>query len=142
MVSIIPLVDVLLFYSSEYFLILHLKFHSTSDENIEVKNFSGFEYAHKTGTITELKIIERSTNSHYVLSGSTGSDKTYFLKYYFKKNTIDNFIVIGRNPTEWNPDIYKNVLNFANVNLHNITSKTITLDDGAYKEMKKNFFNN
>ena len=127
---------------------IYLKNFSTISDSMveEFKNFNGFKLTHISETLPEMDTIDRSKNSHFILYGSTGSGKTSFLKHYLTKNKINDFLVFGRHPNEWDPKNFIPVLNFSKVNMDNLCNKTIILDDaGAYKELKTNvedFFRN
>ena len=77
-----------------------------------------------------------------LIYGTSGSGKTSFLKYYLDQNK-SNFIVFGRNETEFHSDKYVPLLQLENIviqstfGIESLANKTVILDDaGAYKSLK------
>ena len=69
----------------------------------KLKQFKGFKKSHLTNKEEEQELTPpiTSTNSHFLIYGTSGSGKTSFLKYYLDQ-TKTNFIVFGRDETEFN----------------------------------------
>ena len=67
------------------------------------KQFKGFKYSHLTNKEEEQELTPpiTSTNSHFLIYGTSGSGKTSFLKHY-SNQTKSNFIVFGRDENEFN----------------------------------------
>ena len=100
------------------------------------KQFKGFKYSHLTNQPEELPQPQppTNTNCHVLIYGTSGSGKTSFLEYYLDQ-TKSNFIVFGRDETEFHSDKYIPLLE--KLDLAKLSKKTIILDDaGAYKNLK------
>ena len=70
-----------------------------------------------------------------LIYGTSGSEKTSFLKYYLDQ-TKTNFILFGRDENEFK-DIYVPLLQLENFDIENLANITINLDDaGAYRNLK------
>ena len=142
-----PLLIVLMIVIPPILFYIYCLYYKKTDELVEeFKQFEGFKFSHKIEVVPENETIDRSKNSHFILYGSTGSGKTSFLKHFLTKNIINDFLVFGRDPKEWEKDVFIDVHNFGKINIDNIENKTIILDDaGAYTNLKKNvedFFRN
>ena len=70
-----------------------------------------------------------------LIHGTSGSGKTYSLKYYLDQTKL-NFIVIGRDENEFG-DNYVPLLQLENIEIEKLANKTIILDDaGAFKQLR------
>ena len=70
-----------------------------------------------------------------LIYGTKGAGKTSFLKYFLDQ-TKSNFIVFGRDETEFS-DNYVPLLQLENINIESLADKTITLDDAdAFKHFR------
>ena len=103
----------------------------------KLKQFKGFKYSHLTNKEEEQELTppNTSTNSHFLIYGTSGSGKTSFLKYYLDQ-TKTNFIVFGRDENEFK-DNYIPLLQLEKIEIESLANKTVILDDaGAYKNLK------
>ena len=103
----------------------------------KLEQFKGFKYSHLTNKEEEQELTptNTSTNSHFLIYGTSGSGKTSFLKYYLDQ-TKTNFIVFGRDETEFK-DNYILLLQLEKIEIESLANRTIILDDaGAYKQLK------
>ena len=103
----------------------------------KLKQFKGFKYSHLTNKEEEQELTppNTSTNSHFLIYGTSGSGKTSFLKYYLDQ-TKTNLIVFGRDETEFK-DNYIPLLQLENIEIEEIANRTIILDDaGAFKQLR------
>ena len=103
----------------------------------KLKQFKGFKHSHLTNKEEEQELTppNTSTNSHFLIYGTSGSGKTSFLKYYFDQ-TKTNFKVFGRYETEFK-DKYKPLLQLEKIEIESLANRTIILDDaGAYKNLR------
>ena len=67
---------------------------------------------------------------------TSGSGKTSFLKYYLDQ-IKSNFIVFGRDETEYDYDRYAPLLQLENIEVDKLANKTVILDDaGAFKQLR------
>ena len=64
-----------------------------------------------------------------LIYGTSGSGKTSFLKYYLDQ-TKTNFIVFGRDETEFN-DNYIPLLQLEKIEIESLANRTIILDDAV-----------
>ena len=69
-----------------------------------------------------------NTNCHFLVYGTSGSGKTSFLKYYLDQTKSD-FIVFGRDETEFRQENYTPLLHLEKVEIESLANKTVTLDD-------------
>ena len=77
-----------------------------------------------------------NTNGHLLVYGSSGSGKTSFLKHYLNE-TKANFIVFGRNSTEFHEQTFLNLLQLEIINMQDLENKAVRLDNaGAFKKLK------
>ena len=76
----------------------------------KLKQFKGFKKSHlanqpeevsQSKPLSHTAKLASHTNCHMLIYGSSGSGKTSFLKYYLDQ-TKTNFIVFGRDETEFN----------------------------------------
>ena len=103
----------------------------------KLKQFKRFKYSHLTNKEEEQELTppNTSTNSHFLIYGTSGSGKTSFLKYYLDQ-TKTNFIVFGRDETEFK-DNYIPLLQLENIEIEKLANRTIILDDaGAFKQLR------
>ena len=110
----------------------------------KLKQFKGFKYSHLQRSYPpvtnkeeeqELTPPNTSTNSHFVIYGTSGSGKTSFLKYYLDQ-TKTNFIVFGVDENEFK-DKYIPLLQLENIEIEKLANRTIILDDaGAFKQLR------
>ena len=103
----------------------------------KLKQFKGFKYSHLTNKEEEQELTPPNTNKncHMLIYGTSGSGKTSFLKYYLDQ-TKTNFIVFGRDETEFN-DNYIPLLQLEKIEIESLANRTIILDDaGACKQLK------
>ena len=102
-----------------------------------LKQFKGFKYSHLTNKEEEQELTppNTSTNSHFLIYGTSGSGKTSFLKYYLDQ-TKTNFVVFGRDENEFK-DKYIPLLQLENIEIEKLANRTIILDDaGAFKQLR------
>ena len=107
----------------------------------EFKNFTGFKFSHITPCETmqeyQAEEIDKSRNKSFILYGGSDSGKTTFLKFYLKNHNISDYLVFGRDASEWPPNYFMSIEKFKNVPIENLKGKTVILDDaGAYKDLK------
>ena len=99
----------------------------------KLKQFKGDKHSHSTNQLEEepqLKPI-RYTNRHMLIYGTSGSSKTFFLKFHSDQRK-SMFVVFGRDETEF-PDNYVPLSQLENINIESLANKTTILDDaGAY----------
>ena len=110
----------------------------------KLRQFKGFKHSHLQRSCPpvtnkeeeqELTPPNTSTNSHFLIYGTSGSGKTSFLKYYLDQ-TKTNFIVFGRDETEFK-DNYIPLLQLEKIGIESLANKTNILDDaGAFKQFK------
>ena len=110
----------------------------------KLEQFKGFIYSHLQRSCPpvtnkeeeqELTPPNTSTNSHFLIYGTSGSGKTSFLKYYLDQ-TKTNFIVFGRDENEFK-DNYIPLLQLENIEIEKLANRTIILDDaGAFKQLR------
>ena len=103
----------------------------------KLEQFKGFKYSHLTNKEEEQELTppNTSTNSHFLIYGTSGSGKTSFLKYYLDQ-TKTNFIVFGRDENEFK-DNYIPLLQLENIEIEKLTNRIIILDDaGALKQLR------
>ena len=60
----------------------------------KLKKFKGFKYSHLTNQPEEQPQPVSNTNCHMLIYGTSGSGKTFFLKFYLDQTRSD-FIVFG-----------------------------------------------
>ena len=112
----------------------------------EFKNFTegpnkGFKFSHITPREAmqeyQAEEIDKSRNKSFILYGGSDSGKTTFLKFYLKNHNISDYLVFGRDASEWPPNYFMSIEKFKNVPIENLKGKTVILDDaGAYKDLK------
>ena len=103
----------------------------------KLKQFKGFKHSHLTKKEEEQELTppNTSTNSHFLIYGTSGSGKTSFLKYYLDQ-TENDFIVFGRDENEFK-DNYIPLLQLEKIGIESLANKTIILDDaGAFKQLR------
>ena len=117
--------------------ILYIHYTCAPDKLItEFKNFKSFRTNHYSQSKPEIENIDKSKNSHFLVYGASGSGKTNFIKWYLNTLKLD-YIVFGKDSTEWPEDKFINHNQLDQINLEKINNKTIILDDlGSYKNLK------
>ena len=99
----------------------------------------GFKCSHLIHEAEELPQPQpvSNKNCHMLIYGtSSGSGWTSFIKYYLDE-TKSNFIVFGRDETEFDYDRYVPLLQLEKFDIESLANETIILDDaGAYKNLK------
>ena len=82
------------------------------------------------------------SNSHFIIYGSSGSGKTFFLKHYLAHATANaqqqvKYLVFGRDEREFPSRSFVPLLQLENVSIEQLANRIVILDDaGAYKSLK------
>ena len=94
------------------FIVLYLYWYYIRPRHYEkiyqkLKQFKGFKKSHFTDQPKDEPQVKpiTNTNCHFLVYGTSGSCKTSFLKYYLDQTKSD-FIVFGRDKTEFRQENY------------------------------------
>ena len=116
--------------------------------------FPGFIYSHLTNQEIKEQGLPKDShiasynnnnnnshcNAHFIIYGSSGSEKTSFLRYYLsqtKRDSSCSYLVFGRDEREFPSQNFVLLLQLENVSIEQLENKIIVLDDaGAYKNLK------
>ena len=111
----------------------------------KLKQIKGFKHSHLTNQpeevshstpISNTAMLATHTNCHMLIYGTSGAGKTSYLKYYLDQ-TKSNFIVFGKDETEFHSDKYVPLLQIERIEIEPLANKTVKLDDaGAYKSLE------